>query len=659
MNVLKRLGEILTKDGIKKGELLREEVFPVLFESNRSPAPIARNKQKMVKAKACEVANTTTKNVAKKPSKEVPNELPKGSAKELSDEISGEVSTKRLKKLPKKLPKKLSNNLSIKENIRYVGEGSKLGKKVAREYLSPLQGHSISRLNILDDYDTEKAMRVYGQVKHIKQSPKLQDMLLTKFLKFTGEMLAALIACSSSSVKINSQHLKKTYLRYSTQKVPRIPKFENNSRTFEDYIGLLSHTKFLYKNSSSTNGIVPKILRNLMHPANIKTLHLRTTSCYNDLIYYFSEKFDFATCRELFVQMKLENVPPNTVTYNLLLRSVLKNSHIRKTKFFDEEVLYYLRNMKRRGIEADSVTWTTCYNLLGDDVSRLLFVEQMHENGVPITGDFVYTVLRNGDYTSNECLKFLTNYKVPLDSKSFKLCMARLLTEGRVDVAWVFMDYTWNNSQTDLRIGVDVLNQFLRTFAAQGRLDLSFMAFNTYVKERRVKPDAHTFEMLFKAFVRNGYHRNFVVVLTYLQNLRKEYGFENRDNYWLVKARSMAKFNIDPGLGAVTPAKLQRLSQLMDALKWGADTMTFSTRLWESHGTQFKNACRMIGCIPMAFRRRNTGSENISASQRKEEYRKRIRYIALQNAMIKRIPYAKDWYGTLRRDLEEGGLSSK
>lgn len=613
MNVLHRLGEILAKDGIKKSALFREEVLPSMFNKNVKPSPIIP-KPKIVRQ--C-------------------------------------VNNKTCIVVPKKVPK----NLKVKENIGHVGKGSKFGKKVAKEYLSPLQGRPLSRHNIIDDYDAEKAKRLHGQVKYVEKNPKLHDALLTRFLRSTGDMLAALIACSPPKMKVNSQQTKKIYLKYSKHELPQIPNFENDPRYFENYIGLLSHTEFLHKNSSSTNGIVPKILRNLMHPANIKTLHLRTTRCYNDLIFYFSEKFDFATCRELFVQMKVENVTPNTVTYNLLLRSVLKNSHIRKNKFFDEEVLYYLKNMETSGIEADSVTWTTCYNLLGDDVSRLLFVEQMHERNVPFTEDFIYTVLRNGDYSSNECLVFLTNHQVPLNPKTFKLCVSRLLLEDRLDVAWAFLEYTWKNSQGNLKGGIDVVNQFMREFAAKGRLDLALMTFNTYVKRRAIEPDMHIFEMLFKALVKNGYHRNFAVTLTYIQNLRKKYGFGNRNNYWLVKALSIVKFNVDPQLGVVTPEKLERLTSSMNFLEWGVDTTSFTTRVWDSHSIHFKNACRMIGCIPMAYRRQSP--QNATAPHRKAEYRKRIRYVALQNAMLKRVPYAKDWYGTLKKELEERGLSCK
>lgn len=600
MNVLQRLSDILVKDGLKTSVLFREDVLPNMFESAKSTVKI--NKQKNV-----------------------------------------------VKKVP-------SKDVTIKKNIHLVGKGSSLSKKATKEYLSPLQGHSISRHNVLNNYDEAKASRMHSWLENVERSPNSQEVLFTKFRQFTGDMLAALIACSPPKVRISSQNLMRNYMKYSTGEVPQIPKFQENPRNFEAYIGLLTHTKFLYRNSSSTNGIVPKILRNLMHPGNIKTLYLRTTKCYNDMMYYFSEKFDFATCRELFVQMKVENVPPSTVTYNILLRAVVKNSHIRKNKFPDEEVMYYLKDMKNRGVEADSVTWTTCYNFLKEDVSRLLFVEQFHERGVPLTRDFVYTVLRNGDYNSTECLKFLANNKIPLDGKSFKLCVSRLLQENRIDIAWVFLEHTLKNSDREFKLGANILNEFLRVFASDGRFDLCLMTFNTCVQDRGLKPDVHTFDMLFKSLVKNGYHKNFCVMLTFLQNLKKKYGFENKTNYWLIKAQSMGKFNIDPQWRCVTSEQLQRAERWVNLLKWGVDTNTFSTKVWSTHGTRFRNALRFIGCIPLAYRNSGKQQDTRGLTIRKAEYRRRIRHIALQNALLKRVPYAKDWYGALKKELSDRGV---
>lgn len=605
MNVLERLGQALSKNGIKSPILRHEEVLLRMFEGSK---PSATKKRREVKRK----------------------------------------------------PVAVSKNATVKDNIALIGRKSNFQKKVVREYLSPLQAHPFSRHQIKNDFDADKATRMNKWAKKIAKSKNSQTLLFGSSQQFIGDMLAALVSCSPKDVMANSEEIVRSFPNYTMSEVPRIPNFNANPQLFEEYIGLLSHTTFLYKNSSSTNGIVPKILRNLMHPANIKTLYLRTTRNYNDMMYYFSEKFDFATCRELLVQMKIEGVSPNTVTYNLMLRAVLKNSHIRKTKLPDNEVLYYLRNMGKMGVKADSITWTTCYNFLKEDISRTIFIEQMQERNIPITEDFVYTVLRNGTYKSNECLKFLTNNTVPLVSKLFRLCIERLIKENRINIAWVFLDYTLKKKSRDFTVGAKILNVFLRAFAENGRLDMAIMTFNTCTQDYGIKPDTHSFEMLFKALTKNGYTKHFPTLLQYLKNLRISFGLGNRTNFWLLKASSISKFNLNQKK-TVSHDKVKKAESLLKDLKWGYTSSGFTDKPWKENGPKLKKIYRYLGCIPMPLkdlqRSSTVGRNTAHISAKKAKYRSRIRYIALQNAMLKRIPYSKDWYGALKRELQERHVS--
>lgn len=612
MNVLERLGHALSKNGVNSPILRHEDILLRIFESPKplptKPSPIKRRR---------EVKNRSVT---------------------------------------------VSKDVIVKENITLIGRKSNFQKKVVKEYLSPLQAHPFSRHQIKNDYDADKASRMNKWAKKIAKSKNSQTLLFGSSQQFIGDMLAALVSCSPKDVTANSEGIVRSFPSYTMKEVPRIPNFNANPQNFEDYIGLLSHTTFLYKNSSSTNGIVPKILRNLMHPANIKTLHLRTTRNYNDMIYYFSEKFDFATCRELLVQMNIEGVSPNTVTYNLILRGVLKNSHIRKTKLPDNEVLYYLRNMRKLGITADSITWTTCYNFLKEDISRMIFIEQMQERNIPITEDFVYTVLRNGTYKSNECLKFLTKNTVPLVSKLFKLCIERLIKENRINVAWIFLDYTLKKNSRNFTIGAESFNVFLRAFAENGRLDMAIMTFNTCTQDYGIKPDTHSFEMLFKALTINGYTKHFPILLQYLKNLRISFGLGNRTNFWLVKANSISKFNLNQKK-TVSDNKVKKAETLLKDLKWSYTSSGFTDKPWKENGPKLKKMCRYLGCIPMPLkdlqRSSTVGRNTAHISAKKVKYRKRIRYIAIQNAMLKRIPYSKDWYNALKRELQERDVSGK
>ncbi|QLL31734.1 hypothetical protein HG536_0B06000 [Torulaspora globosa] len=605
MNVLITLGQILSKNGVASPSVKHEKYLLSMFEKAR-PVP---NKIKINKVKQTQ-----------------------------------------------KTPERMRKVVTLKANRHLVGQGSNFQKKVVKDYLSPLRVHDFSRHEIKNDYDTQKATRMSHIARRRKQSANYREILFSDSRRFVGELLAALVACSSKTIEATSDHVVRHFPTWTMEEVPKIPKFSANPNLFEDYIGFLSHTKFLYRNSSSTNGIVPMILRNLMHPGNLKTLHLRTTRTYNDMIYYFCEKFDFASCREIFAQMKIEGAQRNTITYNLMLLSVLKNSHIRKVKPVDNEVIYYLKSMRKNKVQADAVTWTTCYNFLKEDVSRAIFIEQMQLRGVPITAAFVYTVLRNGTYSSEECLRFLSNNKVPLSFKLFKLCLDRLLEEDRANVAWLFLEHTMMKREMDFRIDSDILNSFLRYFAKKGRFDMAIITFNTCTRDFNIKPDDHTFEMLFKALVTNGYTKNFSLVLKYLKNVRGSFGLGNRNNYWLIKATGISKFNV-PKLNAFSDEDLEKLTSQLDNLKWSSTSSGFTVKTWKENGPSFKRALRDIGCVPPMVRAsKKPHTVNTTAMQKKSRYRRRIRNIAVQSAMCKRIPLAKDWYGTLKQQLKERNI---
>ncbi|QLQ79248.1 hypothetical protein HG537_0B05950 [Torulaspora globosa] len=609
MNVLITLGQILSKNGISTPSVKHEKYLLSMFEKAR---PVT-NKIK----------------------------------------INSKIKINKIKPIRKTTCEKVRKDVTLNENKHLVGPGSNFQKKVVKEYLSPLRVHDLSRHEIKNDYDNEKATRMSGIAKRSKHFSNYKEILFSDSRRFVGELLAALVACSSKTIEITSDDVVRHFPVWTMEEVPKIPKFNANPHLFEDYIGFLTHTKFLYRNSSSTNGIVPMILRNLMHPGNLKTLQLRTTRTYNDMIYYFCEKFDFASCREIFAQMKIEGAQRNTITYNLMLLSVLKNSHIRKVKPVDNEVIYYLKSMRKNKVRADAVTWTTCYNFLKEDVARAIFIEQMQLRGVPVTASFVYTVLRNGEYSSEECLRFLSNQKLPLTYKLFKLCLDRLLQEDRVNIAWLFLEHTMMKREVDFKIDSDILNSFLRYFAKKGRLDMAVITFNTCTGDFNIKADDHTFEMLFKALVTNGYSKNFSMVLKYLQNARKSFGLGNRNNYWLVKAMGISKFNV-PKLNAFSDEDFEKLTERLNNLKWSSTSSGFTVKTWKENGPSFKKALRNIGCFPPTLQaNKKPLIVNTTAMQKKSKYRRRIRSIAVQNAMYKRIPLAKDWYGTLKQELKK------
>ena len=142
-----------------------------------------------------------------------------------------------------------------------------------------------------------------------------------------------------------------------------------------------------------------------------------------------------------------------------------------------------------------------------------------------------------------------------------------------------------------------------------------------------------------------------------------------------MKAESIVKFNCTK-IATVDEVSWFRLR--MTSFKFARDdelSLTTMDRRKVSH--ERIKMLRYLNCVP--YRRRNLarpkGSEAaenggkvknpqyiVTSDEIKEEKRKfrsRIKHIAIQNATVKRIPYAKDWFGALNEELESRGIIVK
>lgn len=547
-------------------------------------------------------------------------------------------------------PTKLKNEYVLR-NIHVVGKGSNFERSAVQDYLSPFSSHQFARHKLPCAYNEDRARANFTALKKLKSSKNSETLLFSSSQQYVGEMIPLLVALTPQEV--STGHAKRNFRSEVFEEIPSIIDFTQNAESFANYVTLLTHSKFYYKKSSFLNGVIPKILRNILHPSNMKTMQFRDVGVFNDVIFFFSEKSDYATCRELFSQMKLEGVKPNTKTFNLMLRNALKNSHIRKSRHPLHDAVYYLRQMQHHEIKADAVTWVTCFNLLLEDMSRDVFLENMIKSNVPITPQLVLAVLSSNPLNSSQALKFLSEYSVPLNSKLFNFCIKKLLSEEKYEAAWAFVDHAHKNA--DFNLDHESLNAFLRRFAESGRLDLALLTFNTACKRYQISGNLHSFDMLFKALVRNGYTQNFPIVFEYLSRKRRRYARGVQIfSYWLSKAHSMVKFNMKH---QVTEGDIEKAKSLLDSALWTSKGLRW--KCWRESEQSQRKVFRYLGCIPTTVKAKTTHfihDTSPEASAKKVKYKNRIRFLAIQNAMAKRIPYAHDRYRALKEELRHRGI---
>ncbi|AET41155.1 Aep3p Ecym_7321 [Eremothecium cymbalariae DBVPG len=520
-----------------------------------------------------------------------------------------------------------------------------------QEYLASMNAPHLVRQNKRnrEPYDIERARKFYANVKIIKQCAASNELLFNLTSREVSEIIGSLMRITPKQAVVTSKD-DRTFPRELFQEIPPIPDFSSDPEALERYIGLITHTNFHYKASSKRCGIIPKLLRNLMHPSNINTRILRTTTMFNDMIYYFSYISDFAACREVYSQMKIEGVQPNTRTYNLLLRNLVKNSTRIRKKFPFKEALFYLKNMEYRGIQADPITWSECYRLLLDDISRDIFVEKMVEKQIPISADFLTAVLKSGNYNSTTAIKFLNTYSVPITANIFKFFVRKLIEEGNYESAWNFLAHA--SYKENFHVNCDCFNILLEVFAEKGRIDLCVLTFNTMKSTFNIKPSLKSYHLLFKALSRNGYHKNFNVIYEWLRNSMKKHtsGLFIK-NYWVIKCKAISKFNTQRKVSA---DQLAKATSLIEASVWSEKGLKL--KCWNEY-SHLRKTFRLLGCLPTTVKPQKAYENTpLTVIEEKAAYKERIKLRAIKQNHGTKIPYFSNHFTALKAELMKRGI---
>lgn len=162
--------------------------------------------------------------------------------------------------------------------------------------------------------------------------------------------------------------------------------------------------------------------------------------------------------------------------------------------------------------------------------------------------------------------------------------------------------------------------------------------------------------MLFKALVRNGYTKKFPVVLEYLKQKLKAHTMNvSIFSYWLLKARGISKFNIKK---TCTEDQVEVARKILDSALW--DSGGIKWNCWKECGAELRKAFRLLGCVPTSMKEKPSKKIKFDTTEvakiKKASYKKRIRFLAIQNSMVKRIPYANDRHSALKSELSRRNI---
>jgi ATPase expression protein 3 len=552
-----------------------------------------------------------------------------------------------------------------------VGLGSAFHKNYVKETLKPLAYPPLRRGQEprQKDYPTNEAKKRYLLEKSLENT-RFQSTIMHELNRKTiSQIIETLVEITPkadslsemSPIQQSDPRLSYRAPKHIYTEVPTLPDFREHPEKFDEYIYQLTHSTFHYKQSSKFNGIIPKILRNLFHPLNLNTLPIRSAQSFNHVIFYFVNKWDIATCRELLVQMKSEGKIPTTTTYNIMLKALTTLQKIQHISDPYNVALKHLTQMKRYSLNADLVTWNIMFALLKDDLSKEIILLKRAELKIPIDDRFMYTLVKymsnkNG-MTAKKMLIFMKELGIPLEGRVVNVVSGMLIQERQFTSALKIIEYA-HDKGSSYHANREVLNMFMNVFAQLKRVDLCVGMMNTFQNKFHVKPDYDTYDILFEAMARSGFwNEKYEILRVLYHRMLDDIGVISGD-YWLKRLRSRLKFIHD------IPVKLSpNLTVKELKLKHMMDDYHFDDKIprWINSAVnpEMRKAAIKMGYY--ASREAVTKRESPVLDEKKQkvkDYRDGLSKMSIKRSMEKRLPYAKDPYAALKDELHERQIIS-
>lgn len=542
------------------------------------------------------------------------------------------------------------------------------------------QRDSLAALRTLLDQEKsqfEKKLAETAQYyRSLQKTAKGQIFLYNNFQEKVKSMLSVLQAITNPHRLEYPPEEMKIYPTEVTTEIPPLAVSSMDQRQFNDYIGTLTHTKFKFKSSSKSSGIVPKILRLLMNKDNFTTQHLRNTEAYNDTIFFFKKKGDLSTCLEYFEQMERESIKRNTKTYNLVLRLI---SDIQLKGLYTmpaiERFLPLLKTMKTKKVYADIHTWGLAYSILFDNHSKQHFLQTMKECKLPASKNLITHLIKE-NYQKNDVFQiidFLHNTNAPFNSAAINLVLKKLIHENDFQGYFLVLNFAKfvGSSMSLAQFSPNSMNIYLAKSADLGRVDLAIMGLHTLMRDFHIQPDSKTFELLYKTLARRGVHKLYHYGFDYVDNLCYRLNQNNVVHcYWRTKALSILyvdcqskKKLLEKGAILSTTTR-NEMHQKLRILNSG---IGFETEVWNAGHAALFRFFRILGSVPSKYY--NTYKEKLkikaigctaaasSNSNKRQKYMQGIRNIGLHRELSNRVKYLENGvYEGLKSDILERDL---
>lgn len=309
--------------------------------------------------------------------------------------------------------------ISSNDQTKFSALAQNYQRHVFREFLEPLNIPNLKIYDNLQKYDSNKATLNWKRTKKNGGT----DMFLLEDRLYFEKMMDYLIKVIPDLLKepIVEDNRYNTFPSKWFGEIPPIPS-PLTSESFQEYIYILTHTRFYYRNSLSLkSGLVPQILLYTHNVNNEEFAKVRSVHTYNYLIKFFGyDKNQSSFARELLLVMRKDGHSPNIDTINNLLKHCKTHSHIRSNTNTYQVVLEYLRLALKLQVQINLLTFNRVYDSINNIFLRELFLTKMQLMNIPMLKHLILKIVDDFAETTKITDELITFIESDLNHRDWK-----------------------------------------------------------------------------------------------------------------------------------------------------------------------------------------------------------------------------------------------